>query len=89
MVFTYILKSVIDGASNIAGADNLTNLLAMGNAAWSFGLEPRDVSDFLKQYGLELIEDIGVDYYQENYLKPIGRKLDISPIERLVHARII
>lgn len=89
IVFTYILKSVIDGTSNIAGAESLTNLLEMGNASWSFGLEPRDVSDFLKQYGLELIEDIGVDYYQKNYLEPIGRNLDVSPIERLVHARVI
>ncbi|MDF2883875.1 MAG: putative S-adenosyl-L-methionine-dependent methyltransferase, partial [Clostridiaceae bacterium] len=36
-----------------------------------------------------LIEDIGTSFYKENYLNPIGRKLDISEIERIAYARIL
>lgn len=89
VVFTYILKSVIDGTSDIMGANELINLLKAGDQTWRFGLKPSDISDFIKQYNLELIEDVGASYYQENYLKPIKRKLDVSPIERIIYAKII
>lgn len=83
------MKSVIDRTSSLVGADNLTNYLKMGEQIWSFGLEPEDISDFLKQYNLTLIEDIGASYYQENYMKPIGRNLDVSEIERIVYAKVM
>lgn len=65
-------------------------LIFMYNAtlAGLFGLNPSDISNFIKQYNLKLIEDVGVSYYQENYLKPIGRKLNVSLIERISYAKI-
>ncbi|MDF2882306.1 MAG: methyltransferase, partial [Clostridiaceae bacterium] len=83
LVFTYILKSVIDGTSNMIGAEGLLNLFEAGEQPWRFGLNPLEVSDFLSLYNLKLIEDIGTSFYKENYLNPIGRKLDISEIERI------
>jgi methyltransferase (TIGR00027 family) len=89
VTFTYILKSVIDGTSNKIATDGLINLLEMGDKTWFFGLNPSDIINFIKQYNLELIEDVDASYFQENYLSPIGRKLDVSLIERLVYAKII
>jgi methyltransferase (TIGR00027 family) len=88
-VFTYILKNVIDGTSNMIAAEGLVNLFEAGEQPWRFGLNPLEVIDFLSQYNLKLIEDIGTSFYKENYLNPIGRKLDISEIERIAYAGIL
>ena len=88
VVFTYILKSVIDGSSNIIDGEGLRNLFEAGNQPWHFGLNPSEVNDFIGKNNLRLIEDIGASYYQENYLKPIGRNLDISKFERIIYATV-
>lgn len=88
VVFTYILKSVIHKTSNISGADQLINYFQIGERTWSLGLDPLDIDNLLRQNNLTLIEDIGNSYYQENYLKPIGRNLAVSEIERVVYAKI-
>lgn len=87
VVFTYILKSVVDGSANNQAANTMISLFKADNNPFCFGLNPSDVADFLRQYNLTLIEDVGKLYFQENYLKPLERKLDISPIERLIYAR--
>lgn len=89
VVFTYVLASVVDGTANTIGAEALTTLFKAGGQTWHFGLNPSEIKNFIKQYNLELIEDVGSSYYQENYLKPIGRKLDVSLIERIAYAKII
>lgn len=89
VVFTYALESVVDGTANIIGVETLTTLLKAGGQTWNFGINPSEIENFIKQYNLELIEDVGSSYYQENYLKPIGRKLDVSLIERIAYAKLI
>ncbi len=89
LVFTYILKAVIDGTSNMLGAESLVNLFKISEEPWRFGLNPSELSDFFSQYKLQIIDDIGTSFYKENYLYPIGRKLDISSMERIAYARIL
>ena len=89
VVFTYILKSVVDGASNIKGVDAMLKAFKRAKVSWLFGLEPSTVKEFLRQYNLSLIEDVGASYYQKKYLKPIGRKLNVSEIERTAFAKVI
>lgn len=88
-VFTYILKSVIDGTSNLEGADTLMKMAKKLKEPWIFGLEPSNIKEFLRQYNLSLIEDIGASYYQEKYLKPLGRNLNVFEIERIAFAKVI
>lgn len=88
VVFTYVLKSVIDRTSNIEGADDLIQYFAERDIVWHFGLDPLDIADYLKQFNLELIEDIGASYCQEKYLQPLGRNIDVSEIERIVYTTI-
>ncbi|WP_378955153.1 class I SAM-dependent methyltransferase [Pelosinus sp. sgz500959] len=87
VVFTYILKSVIDKTSSIEGANNVMDYFETKDQEWKFGLESSKIEEFLKQFKLTLIEDVGASYYQERYLKPMGRKLDVSEIERVVYAK--
>lgn len=89
VVFTYILKSVIDGTSNIPGADTLMHHMEANGQTWDFGLEPSEADAFLKQFNLTLIEDVGVSYFQEKYLAPIGRSLEVSEIERVIYAKLM
>lgn len=86
LIFTYVLRSVIERRSNIAGADKIMDRVANGNAAWVFGLEPADVPSFLQPFHLSLIEDVGSADYQAKYLKPLGRDLFVSEMERVVQA---
>ncbi|HEX3049576.1 MAG TPA: SAM-dependent methyltransferase, partial [Aggregatilineaceae bacterium] len=86
LIFTYVLKSVIERRSSIDGADKIMDRVSKGNAPWVFGLKPADVPPFLKPFHLKLIADVGSADYQARYLKPLGRNLVVSQMERVVQA---
>jgi methyltransferase (TIGR00027 family) len=85
IVFTYVLKSIIERRSDIPGADHLMDTVA-NDSPWIFGLEPSLIPDFLKTFHLAMIADVGNAYYQEQYLNPLGRNLVVSEGERIVQA---
>ncbi len=89
LVFTYVLKSIIERRSDIPGADKMMDFAAKNNYPWLFGLEPSNVPSFLKQFHLYLIADVGNKDYQEIYLKPLGRNLVVTEGERTVQAAVI
>ena len=89
LLFTYVLKSVIERRSNLPGADKLTDTVAKQNAPWRFGLEPSEVAGFLKPFHLNLLEDVGNADYQARYLKPLGRNLVVTEAERIARADVI
>jgi methyltransferase (TIGR00027 family) len=85
IVFTYVLKSIIERRSDIPGADKMIDVVAE-YAPWVFGLEPSGVPEFLKSFNLALIADVGSSDYQDKYLKPVERNLVVFEGERIVHA---
>jgi O-methyltransferase involved in polyketide biosynthesis len=85
IVFTYVLKSIVERRSDIPGADHLMDVVAK-HAPWVFGLAPSSVPDFLKPFHLALIADVGNVDYQERYLKPVERDLAVFEGERIVQA---
>jgi methyltransferase (TIGR00027 family) len=87
-VFTYVLKSVIERRSDIAGADHMMDIVAK-SSPWVFGLEPSNLPTFLEPFHLALVEDVGDADYQERYLKPVGRDLVVFEGERIVQAALI
>jgi len=89
LLFTYVLKSVIERRSNLPGADKLMDTVAKQNAPWRFGLEPSEVAGFLKPFRLNLLEDVGNADYQTRYLKPLGRNLVVTEAERIARADVI
>ena len=60
--------------------------VAKRGAPWVFGLEPSGVDAFLKEFGLGLVADVGSADYQSRYLRPLGRDLFVSEVERVVQA---
>ena len=89
VVFTYILDSVVKKQSDIVGANELIQRFEKKNSSWQFGIEPTELKSLLEKYNLQILEDIGADYYEEKYLQPLNRQLDVTQIERAVFARII
>jgi methyltransferase (TIGR00027 family) len=89
IVFTYVLQSIIERRSDIAGADKLMDFVAKNNAPWLFGLEPSCVASFLRPFLLQLLADVGNADYQAKYLKPLGRVLEVSALERIAQATVL
>jgi methyltransferase (TIGR00027 family) len=87
IVFTYVLKSVIERRSDIPCVEHLMDTVAK-QSPWVFGLEPSGIPDFLKPYHLSLIADAGSADYQEKYLKPVERDLVVFEGERIVQATV-
>jgi methyltransferase (TIGR00027 family) len=88
LVFTYVLKSVVERRSQIPGADKMMDAIAKRGAPWVFGLEPSGVEALLREFGLCLVADDGGADYERKYLKPLKRELSVSEVERIVQARV-
>jgi methyltransferase (TIGR00027 family) len=89
LIFTYVLKSIIERRSDVPGATTLMNMMAKRNSPWLFGLEPSCISLFLQPFHLTLEADVGNTDYQARYLKPLGRTLVVSEAERIIQATIL
>ena len=86
VVFTYVLKEVIEGTSTVFGADGGRRIGRQYH--WVFGFDPTHLSESLHRLGLKLIEDVGATDYQIRYLAPLHRDLKVFQIERIARARV-
>lgn len=89
LVFTYVLKSIIERRSDVPGAAKIMDVMAKRHTSWLFGLEPSSVPSFLKPFHLNVMADVGNADYQVRYLKPLGRDLVVSEAERIVQATVV
>ena len=53
-----------------------------------FGLDPVELEGYLADRGLKLISDVGAADYQDLYLEPLGRELNVFDAERVAFARV-
>jgi len=89
IVFTYVLKSFIDGSNIPDGLNSLYKLvLKKKNPLWFCGFEPAEMPGYLSEYSLSLIEDVGTEEYLERYIKPKDRDLTVMEIERTIRAEV-
>jgi len=89
IVFTYVLKSFINGSYIPDGLNSLYKFtLKKKNPLWFCGFEPAEMHEYLSKYSLSLIEDVGHEEYLERYIKPKGRDLTVMEIERTVLAEV-
>jgi methyltransferase (TIGR00027 family) len=86
IAFTYVLKSIVDGNSDLAGADRMIAEVAKQGAPWICGLDPKSIASYLEPFHLALKADVGNEDYQARYLRPINRKLAVSEGERIAEA---
>ncbi len=90
IVFTYILKSLIEGKDlNDIAKKGMYKWMVKWLKMWIYGLDPKDISDYLSKYNLSLIEDIGSREMKERYMKKVNLGLDVFEIERIALAEVI
>ena len=89
IVFTYILKNFIEG-KDLKGATekSMYKWLVKGFKLFKYGLDPAEMRDYLSEYHLSLIEDIGSREMKERYMKKANLGLDVFEIERIALAKI-
>jgi methyltransferase (TIGR00027 family) len=85
IVFTYVLKSIIERRSDIPNADKMMDRVAE-QSPWIFGLEPSGIQHYLETFHLFLVDEVGSVDYQEKYLSPLGRVMEVFAGERIAHA---
>jgi methyltransferase (TIGR00027 family) len=85
LVFTYLRKDFLDGRV-MYGGEKFYKKYVVKDKIWLFGMDPDALPNFLKEYGWQKIEDVGYDEMAEKYIKPTGRILASTPIERMVYA---
>lgn len=68
VIFTYIHKEVLDNPVSFLGGEKLLTDLENLEERWTFGFIPEELSDYLDQFDLKLVEDLGAAEYREKYL---------------------
>ncbi len=87
LLFTYVLRDVIEGKTE--EAKRLLNWSEKKKYPFIFGINPAEVESFLQEYNLEIIEDVGTEFYQKNYLIPVNREIKVFEGERTNFSRFI
>ncbi len=85
LALTYVRQDFLEGRA-MYGWETFYKKFVERDKTWIFGMEPEAWPNFLKAYGWRVIEDIGYDKLAERYVKPTGRTLSSTPIERIVYA---
>jgi methyltransferase (TIGR00027 family) len=84
LIFTYVRKDFLEG-QNFYGSKRFYKDFVL-KKIFIFGMEPELLPAFIGEYGWKLVEDIGYDELASKYIKPTGRSLTSTPIERIVFA---
>jgi methyltransferase (TIGR00027 family) len=85
LAFTYVRKDFLEGRA-LYGQEALYKKYVLNDKTWLFGMNPEDVADCIGAYGWRVIEHLGYEELAERYVRPTGRTLVATPIERVVCA---
>jgi len=85
LAFTYVRKDFIDGR-DMHGSEKGYKKYVTGGV-FLLGIETERLANFLDGYGWRLVEDRGYDELAERYIKPTGRILASTTIERIALAQ--
>ena len=88
IVFTYVRRGIIDGTDRPEWMESFLAVAGKLGSPMIFGLDRAELEPYLLERGLELVEDLGAADYQEHYLKPVGREMDVFDGERAAFARV-
>lgn len=85
LTFTYVRQDFFDGTRLYESA-NLYRRFRGEKPVWHFGIAPEDVAGLLAEYGWQEIGQAGRTEFLDRYVRPAGRAVGVSAIERAVYA---
>jgi methyltransferase (TIGR00027 family) len=88
VAFDYILPEVVDGTSQLEGADRHRRYCAKRGEPILWGIDPHELGGYLSALGLELVDDIGEDELRSRYTAGSRRPIKIYPFLRVARARV-
>jgi methyltransferase (TIGR00027 family) len=88
LLFTYVERSVLENPQSFFGTEKLFATLAAAGEAWTFGIEPCVLPEFLTQRGLSLEQDVGAEEYRRLYWKERACKMRGYEFYRIAVARV-
>ncbi|WP_166919555.1 class I SAM-dependent methyltransferase [Flavobacterium poyangense] len=68
IIFTYVHQEILTDPSSFLGGEKLLKDLEKLEEHWTFGFLPSELPDYLKQFNLTLLEDLGAKEYRKKYL---------------------
>lgn len=84
LIFTFVRRDYFDGTESYGAAALHKRFVDSG--IWHFALDPSEVDGLLREYGWAEKEQLGPAEYAERYLRPAGRAMSATEIERFVSA---
>lgn len=86
LALTYVRKDFLDGHA-MYGAEAGYDEFVVAKKLWRFGMIPEHTAGFLAEYGWQEYDQVGAAEYTRRYLRPAGRAMEVSHIERALTAR--
>lgn len=68
VIFTYIHKKILENPSSFLGGEKLLDGLDRLEEKWTFGFQPEELSNYLKPFGMLVLQDMGATEYRTKYL---------------------
>jgi methyltransferase (TIGR00027 family) len=88
IVFTYVRRGIIDGTARPEWFQSFLSFAKKVGSPLIFGLDQVELEQYLSDRGLKLIDDVGAAEYQDRYLKPLGRQMNVFDGERVAFAEV-
>jgi methyltransferase (TIGR00027 family) len=88
LVFTYIERAVLEHPQSFFGTEKLFATLEAAGEAWTWGIEPCALPEFLAQRGLSLEQDVGAEEYRRLYWGERARNMRGYEFYRIAVARV-
>jgi methyltransferase (TIGR00027 family) len=68
VIFTYVHKQILDDPGAFFGGEKLLKDLENMEERWTFGFYPKELPNYLSNFGWALVEDLGAAEYRQRYL---------------------
>jgi methyltransferase (TIGR00027 family) len=88
LLFTYIHRDVLTKPGAFIGTERLFASLAKVGEKLTFGIDPRELPEFLVKRGLSLVTDVGAAEYRERYFEDAASKMRGHEFYRVALARV-
>lgn len=88
VIFTYIDEQVLRDPQSFFGTATVLQKLQQAGEEWTFGFDPRGLSSYLRQRGLDLLEDVGASEYRSICYGPAAKRMRGYEFYRIARARV-